>query len=107
MVVITRRLTLDFIKSSYYNEKKKIQNDEILVHTQISNTESFYDYDLGIKKIISELDDNLRLMIELQYIKGFTQQEVSDETGIPLGTVKTRTRNALLTLRKKLNNEYA
>jgi RNA polymerase sigma-70 factor (ECF subfamily) len=106
MVVITRRLTLDFIKSSYYNEKKKIQNDEILVHTQISNSESFYDYDLGIKKIISELDDNLRLMIELQYIKGFTQQEVADETGIPLGTVKTRTRNALLTLRKKLYNEY-
>lgn len=106
MVIITRRLAIDFVKSSYNVERKKIQNDEVLVHNQIAHSEFKHEYDLGLQKSISHLDENLKLMIELQYVKGYTQQEVADETGIPLGTVKTRTRNALLTLRKKLENEY-
>lgn len=105
MVIIARRIALDFIKSSYNVEKKKIQNDEILVHTQISHIETKHEYDIGIQKSIADLEENQRLMIELQYVKGYTQQEVADETGIPLGTVKSRTRSALLTLRKKLENE--
>jgi RNA polymerase sigma-70 factor (ECF subfamily) len=35
------------------------------------------------------------------YAQGKTYQEVSDETGIPLGTMKRRLRDALLTLRRR------
>lgn len=105
MVIIARRIALDYVKSSYNVVKKKIQSDEILVSTQIDQFQPNNEYDLGIQKSIAELEENQRLMIELQYVKGYTQQEVADETGIPLGTVKSRTRSALLILRKKLENE--
>ncbi|MEP6647877.1 MAG: sigma factor-like helix-turn-helix DNA-binding protein, partial [Saprospiraceae bacterium] len=37
------------------------------------------------------------------YFEGYTQQEIADQKGIPLGTVKSRTRLALKELRAFYN----
>ena len=43
-----------------------------------------------------------RSIIDLAYFNGYTQDEISKEMGIPLGTVKTRMRAAIIELRKML-----
>jgi RNA polymerase sigma-70 factor (ECF subfamily) len=43
-----------------------------------------------------------RVLIELAYFKGYTHEEIAEIEDIPLGTVKTRIRNALLQLRDYL-----
>ena len=50
----------------------------------------------------SNLNDNQRVIIDLAYFNGYTQNEISIEMGIPLGTVKTRMRKAIVELRKIL-----
>lgn len=42
----------------------------------------------------------LRTLVELVYFNQYTFEEVSQKTGIPLGTVKTRMRYAISALRK-------
>jgi RNA polymerase sigma-70 factor (ECF subfamily) len=51
------------------------------------------------------MDDRHRQMIDLLYYQNYTQSEVEEFLGIPLGTVKTRARAAITELRKILRNE--
>lgn len=53
---------------------------------------------------MTHLPDNQRIPLELAYSLGLTQAEISERLGIPLGTIKTRTRQGLLKLRQLLNN---
>lgn len=41
-----------------------------------------------------------RSAVEMAYFQGMTHTEIAEKTGEPLGTIKTRIRSALLTLRK-------
>jgi RNA polymerase sigma factor (sigma-70 family) len=53
-----------------------------------------------LKGIVGQLKEDHRLLIDLAYFEGYTQEEIAKELDIPLGTVKTRVRAALMTLRK-------
>lgn len=104
LVIIARRVALDFVRSNYFLEKKKIQNDENAVTISSPASEMQRLEYLGLESAVKKLEPHLRQVIDFQYFMGYTQQEVADETGLPLGTVKTRTRAALLFLRKNLEN---
>jgi RNA polymerase sigma-70 factor (ECF subfamily) len=51
---------------------------------------------------LSALPPEQREAIELAYFQGFSQTEIAERTGQPLGTVKTRTRLAMQKLRERL-----
>ena len=48
------------------------------------------------------LDAPHREVIDLAYFGGLSQREISERTGVPLGTVKSRTARAYKSLRKDL-----
>jgi len=58
-----------------------------------------------LHRALEELSPNERSVIELAYWSGLSQSEVADFLGIPLGTVKTRTRAALAHLADILEGE--
>jgi len=110
MLNITRNLTVDTIRSKGYRKQAKIQNSGNTVNSSvdniISNANTAESFDaLGIRKHLTLLKDDQKQIIDLAYFGGFTQDEISKQLAIPLGTVKTRMRAAIMELRKILQNK--
>ena len=60
-----------------------------------------------VSRALEELDAVHREVIELAYFGGLSQREISERTGMPIGTVKTRTASAFRILREELAVGYA
>jgi RNA polymerase sigma-70 factor, ECF subfamily len=60
-----------------------------------------------VHRALAELPEQERKLIELAYWGGLSQSEIADFVGIPLGTVKTRTRSALSRLADALEGELS
>lgn len=100
MLNITRNTGIDYIRSRQFKnwQQNKSENE---LDTEDYNT--VYDTDtIGIRQLTLKLETKYREIIELLYFKGHTQQQAAAILNIPLGTVKTRTRQALLTLRNNI-----
>lgn len=55
-----------------------------------------------VKSVLQNLPGEQRAALELAYFEGLTHSEIAQRTGDPLGTVKTRLRSALETLKRNL-----
>jgi len=58
-----------------------------------------------VHRALEVLPPHERPVIELAYWRGLSQSEIAESLGIPLGTVKTRTRSALARLADALEEE--
>jgi RNA polymerase sigma-70 factor, ECF subfamily len=63
------------------------------------------DTSFRVHRALEELQPREREVIELAYWSGMSQSEVADYLGLPLGTVKTRTRSGLARLASMLEGE--
>jgi RNA polymerase sigma-70 factor (ECF subfamily) len=103
MLNITRNLTIDTLRSKGYKKQTKISGDENSVSNHADDSRMAEKFDaLGLRKQLINLKPEQRSIIDLAYFGGYTQDEISREMGIPLGTVKTRMRSAIIELRKLL-----
>ena len=59
---------------------------------------------IAIDRALDELPALHRRAVEMNFFEGLSHREISEQLGDPLGTVKTRIRQGLLTLRKVLRS---
>jgi RNA polymerase sigma factor (sigma-70 family) len=55
------------------------------------------------RRKLETLDKKQRLIIDMSYFQGYTQEEIARELEMPVGTVKTKIRSAIIELRKIFN----
>jgi RNA polymerase sigma factor (sigma-70 family) len=104
MVNIARNLAIDKIRSKDFKNQNKNQELENNVTFIDERRNTVYNPELlGIKDLVGTLKPDQRSIIELVYFKGYTHVEAADELGVPLGTIKTRLRMAIMLLRKHFN----
>ena len=104
MVNIARNLSIDKIRSKDFKNQNKNQELENNVTFIDERRNTVYKPELlGIKELVDKLKPEQKLILDLVYFKGYTHVEAADELGVPLGTIKTRLRMAIVQLRKHFN----
>lgn len=103
MLNIARNQAIDKTRSKEISKDQKTRGIENVV-SRIDNKGSVEQRieDIGVKDIIRNLPDDQQFVVEYLYFKGYSQSELAEEFNIPLGTVKTRLRLAMQSLRATL-----
>jgi RNA polymerase sigma factor (sigma-70 family) len=99
---LTRNTTINTTRSKNYKSQQKNDTIEDFVYTLDLNDTHQQNINLiGLRKQVHLLREDYKNVLELSYYNGFTQEEIAQTLDIPIGTVKTRLRNALIELRKQ------
>jgi RNA polymerase sigma-70 factor (ECF subfamily) len=101
LINIARHQALDRVKSKGFQNQRKNQDLDTAVRLiDASASTSYNPEQIGVREMMESLDSDYRKIVELIYFEGYTHSEVSEHLGIPLGTVKTRLRAAIMVFRK-------
>ncbi len=104
MLNIARNAAIDSLREKHEKNKSNIQEaTDVVYYDNRVFVENTAHENIGIKGMISVLSDEHQEIIDLAYFQGFTQTEIATNLNIPLGTVKTKIRQAILELRKQNN----
>ncbi len=99
---IARYTAIDYLRSKSYKQQLKNQNLENSEYQYEKPAISYLEERAELQGLIETLEYKYRIVLELIYFTGYTQEETAELLNIPLGTVKTRTRFAIQTLRAVL-----
>jgi len=99
LVNISRNASIDTLRSKSYHSQKQNRELNETVYSAAGATNIETDK-IGLRKIVNNLKEDYKVLVELAYFQGYTQDEISKALNIPLGTVKTRLRSALIQLKE-------
>lgn len=108
LAVITRSRSLDRLRQRQrVGDWEEIPTDEPAPIDLSAGFGQVLNRERGdrLREALSRLPESQREVLELAFFKGWTQKEVATKTGIPIGTVKTRTFLAIRKLRRELTGE--
>jgi RNA polymerase sigma factor (sigma-70 family) len=104
MMNIARNLSIDKLRSKDFKNSNKNQDIENNVDFIDAQKEVTFNADtLGVKDMVTALKPEFMNVLDMVYFKGYTHVEAAEELDLPLGTVKTRIRMAIMELRKNFN----
>lgn len=104
MAAIARNTAIDTLRSKDWKNSRK--NNPITEATNLSGDTQSLNVDvIDIRKLVNILSEDHKRILEMCYFEGYTQADVAESTGIPLGTVKTKLRKALQELRSYIKGK--
>ena len=109
LVLITRSRSIDRLRSRQVKERTltslKSENSQTHAIPEGPGSVLLGQRRQRLRQQMHQLPEEQRQVLELAFFKGMTQSEIAAMTGIPLGTVKTRTLLAMKKLRLALQPE--
>ncbi len=99
MLNICRNAAIDKTRSAHFRRQSTKRNIDQKITDNLDWSYTPKTEHIGVKSVVTKLDEKYQEIIDLVYFQGFTQQEVHEHLNIPLGTVKSRLRIGLRELR--------
>jgi len=105
MVNIARNQSIDKVRSKdFVNQSKNQPLDKIVSFVDMDRSASYNPDTIGLKEMVTKLDIEYRQIIDLIFFEGYSQSEAAEKLSIPLGTIKTRSRAAIMKLRQQFES---
>ena len=109
LVLITRSRAIDRLRSRKVKDRTllAVQQERRGSHTSPEGVGDVLREERGqrLRDEMAKLPPEQREVLEMAFFRGMTQSEIAGQTGIPLGTVKTRSLLAMRKLRKALRDD--
>lgn len=108
LVAIARNKAIDWRRTKGKRQERELQIDAApeLVDASRPDEEALTIIrDERVRAVVAGLPGEQRATLELAYWGGLSQSEIAERTGVPLGTVKSRVRMAMMKLRDQLAGE--
>lgn len=98
MLNITRNTAIDCIRKKSYQSNIQIGTDKVSIVDEVAS-DSININIIGVRELIDGLKPEYKEVIDAVYFGDLTHEEASEKLELPLGTLKTRVRNALKELK--------
>lgn len=98
LAVIARNRAIDALRKR--RPESDIEDVVISVETDLANEADRARAAEKVRSVLGSMPAPQRAALEMAYFEGLTHTEIAAKTGEPLGTIKTRIRAGLTTLRK-------
>ena len=109
MITLARRLAIDRIRRNQAYKRSSDRAELELATTVETRPRNRAEEELNsaetrevIAQILNRLPDNQRQAVDLTFFRGLSQRQIAAETGIPVGTIKTRLQLALAKIERAL-----
>ena len=98
--VVARNRSIDKLRQ----RRHTVDVDDVVVESQMGVTPHFDRDRLAAqaRSALAYVSADQKQAIQMAFFEGLTHTEIAERTGIPLGTVKTRIRSAIASLRKAM-----
>jgi RNA polymerase sigma-70 factor (ECF subfamily) len=100
LLVIARNRAISRLRRHNPASGEELLENTVVLPTNLESTIAQRQLIGKVKGALDSLPKEQRAAIELAYFEGLTHSEIAARTGDPLGTVKTRLRSALETLKR-------
>lgn len=111
LVMIARSRAIDRLRSRKVSDRTttELQREKSSDHTSPEGVANVLEEERRkrVREELRHLPPEQRQVLDLAFYGGMSQREIAQSTGIPLGTVKTRTLLAMKKLRKALGDEIS
>jgi RNA polymerase sigma-70 factor (ECF subfamily) len=102
LAVIARNRAISRLRRHNPSEGEELLETTVIVPANLENALAQQQLLGRVKSALENLSSEQRAAIELAYFEGLTHSEIASKTGDPLGTVKTRIRSAVESLKRNL-----
>jgi RNA polymerase sigma-70 factor, ECF subfamily len=105
LVVIGRNRAISLLRRHIPSQGEELQENTVVLPFNLESAVAQEQLLGRVEGALEGLPKEQRAAVELAYFEGMTHSEIARRTGDPLGTVKTRLRSAIETLKRNLQPE--
>ncbi len=103
LMVIARNRAISRLRHHNPAAGEELLENAIVIPFNLEGTIARNELLARVKTAMQALPNEQRATVELAYFEGLTHSEIAQRTGDPLGTVKTRLRTALESLKRAMH----